>query len=57
MRDRRDLPRGKKRYSELMHSLEGISPKVLATRLRFLEPKGLITKTVYPAVPPTPSTS
>lgn len=48
----RDLLTGKKRYSELQHSLTDISPKVLAARLRFLEQKGLITKTVYPVVPP-----
>ncbi len=48
----RDLLPGKKRYSELQRSLSGISPKVLADRLRFLEQKGLIAKTVYPVVPP-----
>lgn len=48
----RDLLSGKKRYSQLQHSLSGISPKVLADRLRFLEEKGLIAKTIYPVVPP-----
>jgi DNA-binding HxlR family transcriptional regulator len=48
----RDLLSGKKRYSELQHSLTQISPKVLADRLRFLEQQGLITKTIYPVVPP-----
>lgn len=48
----RDLLTGTKRYSELQQSLVGISPKVLAVRLRFLEEEGLITKTVYPVVPP-----
>ena len=47
----RDLLPGKKRYSELQRSLSGISPKVLADRLRFLEHQGLITKTIYPVVP------
>lgn len=47
----RDLLSGKKRYSELLHSL-GLSPKVLAARLRFLEQQGLIEKTIYPTVPP-----
>lgn len=32
--------------------LAGISPKVLAARLRFLEQQGLIHKKVYPVVPP-----
>jgi len=48
----RDLLPGKKRYSELLRSLAGISPKVLAARLRFLEEEGLLTKTIYPEVPP-----
>ena len=48
----RDLLPGKRRYSELLHSLSGISPKVLAARLRFLEQQGLLTKTIYPEVPP-----
>lgn len=48
----RDLMTGTKRYSQLQQSLEGISPKVLAARLRFLEMEGLITRTVYPEVPP-----
>jgi DNA-binding HxlR family transcriptional regulator len=48
----RDLLSGKKRYSQLQRSLTGISPKVLAERLRFLEEQGLITKTIYPVVPP-----
>jgi DNA-binding HxlR family transcriptional regulator len=48
----RDLMTGTKRYSELQQSLVGISPKVLAVRLRFLEHEGLVTKTIYPVIPP-----
>lgn len=48
----RDLLGGTRRYSELLRSLSGISPKVLAARLRFLEDEGLIFKTIYPEVPP-----
>ena len=48
----RDLLPGKRRYSELLHSLTGISPKVLAARLRFLESEGMIHKKIYPEVPP-----
>ena len=48
----RDLLPGKKRYSELQQSLSGISPKVLAARLKFLEQQGVITKTIYPEIPP-----
>lgn len=48
----RDLLSGKKRYSELMRSLGGVSPKMLAARLRFLEEQGLVTRRVFPVVPP-----
>ncbi len=48
----RDLLPGKKRYSQLLTSLQGISPKVLADRLRFLEAQGILLKTTYPVVPP-----
>jgi DNA-binding HxlR family transcriptional regulator len=49
----RDLIGGKKRYSELQRSLSGISPRLLAARLRLLEQNGLLTRTVYSTVPPT----
>ncbi|MBL9051109.1 MAG: helix-turn-helix transcriptional regulator [Tabrizicola sp.] len=49
----RDLIGGKRRYSELMRSLDGISPRMLAERLRMLETEGLVTRTVFPTVPPT----
>jgi len=48
----RDLLSGTKRYSELQRSLLGISPRMLAARLSMLEQEGLITKTIYPTVPP-----
>jgi len=48
----RDLLGGTKRYTELQHGLLGISPKVLAQRLRMLEAEGLVTRKVYPTVPP-----
>lgn len=48
----RDLLPGKRRYSELLKSLPGISPRVLAARLRFLEENGIVTKTIYPVIPP-----
>lgn len=48
----RDLLTGKKRYSQLLARLPGISPKILADRLRLLQRHGLLTKTVYPEVPP-----
>jgi DNA-binding HxlR family transcriptional regulator len=48
----RDLLSGTKRYSDLQHSLTGISPKVLAERLRMLEKEGIVTKKTFPTVPP-----
>ena len=49
----RDLLGGKKRYSELQRSLEHISPKLLAARLRMLEQNKLVKRTVFATVPPT----
>lgn len=49
----RELLPGKKRYSEIQKALAGISPKVLTTRLRHLESNKLISRTVYPTIPPT----
>ncbi len=49
----RDLIGGKKRYSELQRSLSGISPRLLAARLRSLEQHGMVTRTVYLTIPPT----
>jgi DNA-binding HxlR family transcriptional regulator len=48
----RDLLPGKRRYSQLLASLPGISPKILAQRLRLLESHGLLVKTTYAEVPP-----
>ena len=49
----RDLLSGKKRYSELQRSLKGISPRLLAMRLRMLEQHGLVERRVFPTNPPT----
>ena len=40
------------RFNELKRSLDGISQKVLTDSLRSMEEDGLITRTVYPEVPP-----
>ncbi|MDE6023958.1 MAG: helix-turn-helix transcriptional regulator [Lachnospiraceae bacterium] len=40
------------RFNELKKDLEGISQKVLTDSLRAMEEDGLITRTVYPEVPP-----
>ena len=48
----RELLLGKRRYSDLQRALSGISPKILTARLRLLEQRRLVTRTVYPTVPP-----
>ena len=40
------------RFNELQKDLTGISQKVLTDSLRSMEADGLITRTVYPEVPP-----
>lgn len=40
------------RFNELKKSLEGISQKVLTDSLRSMEADGIISRTVYPEVPP-----
>ena len=40
------------RFNELQRSLEGISQKVLTDSLRSMEEDGIITRTVFPEVPP-----
>lgn len=49
----RELLKGKKRYSEMQQALAGISPKILAQRLRFLEERGLVKKTIFATIPPS----
>ncbi|MDO4271743.1 MAG: helix-turn-helix domain-containing protein [Candidatus Saccharibacteria bacterium] len=48
----RDLLTGTKRFGELKKSIGGISQKVLTEQLRSLETDKLLTRTVYPVVPP-----
>lgn len=40
------------RFNELRKDLDGISQKVLTDSLRSMEQVGIITRTVYPEVPP-----
>ena len=40
------------RFNELQKSLEGISQKILTDSLRSMEKDGIITRTVFPEVPP-----
>lgn len=46
------LIEGTQRFSDLLRSLDGISPKTLSLRLRELEEHGVVERTVYPEVPP-----
>ncbi|CCM73980.1 putative transcriptional regulator protein [Rhizobium mesoamericanum STM3625] len=44
--------KGPLRFSRVMERVEGISQKVLTQTLRTLESDGLVTRTLYPQVPP-----
>lgn len=48
----RDLLPGTKRFGELKRSVGQVSQKVLTAQLREMEASGLLTRTVYPEVPP-----
>lgn len=48
----RDLLPGTKRFGELKRSIGHVSQKVLTAQLRQMEASGLLTRTVYPEVPP-----
>jgi DNA-binding HxlR family transcriptional regulator len=41
-----------KRFSELRRMIEGISQRMLTLTLKGLERDGLLTRTVYPTIPP-----
>ncbi len=40
------------RYAQLKAQIRGISQKMLTQTLRQLEDEGLVTRTIYPTVPP-----
>jgi len=46
------LGSGKKRFSEIKRSVDGISQKMLTVTLRGLERDGYVSRTVYPTIPP-----
>lgn len=46
------LEQGTKRFSTLQREIGGVSQKMLTQTLRGLERDGLVTRTIYPTVPP-----
>ncbi|MFC3079017.1 winged helix-turn-helix transcriptional regulator [Phenylobacterium terrae] len=46
------LSEGPRRFSELRDGIGGISQKMLTATLRGLERDGLVTRTVFPTIPP-----
>lgn len=44
--------KGRMRFSRLMEAVEGVTQKMLTKTLRQLERHGLVTRTLYPEVPP-----
>jgi DNA-binding HxlR family transcriptional regulator len=46
------LSGGPRRFGELVRDIPGISPKMLTARLRELEEKGVVDRTVVPSSPP-----
>lgn len=47
-----NLAQGSRRFNELKRDVEGISQRMLTLTLRSLERDGLVTRTVFPTVPP-----
>lgn len=43
---------GTRRFSELRREIDGITPRMLTVTVRSLERDGLVSRTVYPVVPP-----
>ncbi len=48
----RELFEGARRFGALRAGLSGISPKTLTDRLRFLEARGVVRRTIFPEIPP-----
>jgi DNA-binding HxlR family transcriptional regulator len=47
----RDLCDGTRRFGQLQRSLEGISPRTLALRLKQLEDEGIVNRKVFEEIP------
>ncbi|MEO0001932.1 MAG: hypothetical protein RL766_1978 [Bacteroidota bacterium] len=48
-----NLSKGKLRFKEIERTIEGINTRMLVKELKNLEANGIITRTVFPTVPPT----
>ncbi|MUG96159.1 transcriptional regulator [Scytonema sp. UIC 10036] len=48
----RELMVGVKRFGELQRALDGITQKMLTQQLREMEEDGIISRKVYPQIPP-----
>ena len=46
------LAHGPRRFNELKRGIDGISQRMLTLTLRGLERDGLLTRTMYPTIPP-----
>ena len=46
------LGKGPRRFNELRKTIEGISQRMLTLTLRGLERDGLVTRTLFPTIPP-----
>lgn len=47
-----EAPESRLRFSELLRQVDGISQRMLTTTLRQLERDGILTRELFPAVPP-----
>ena len=46
------LSGGPQRFNTILHTIDGVSHRMLTLTLRRLERDGLVTRTVYPTIPP-----
>lgn len=46
------LADGRLRYSEIARRVDGVSQKMLTQTLRALESDGIVSRTIYPEIPP-----
>jgi DNA-binding HxlR family transcriptional regulator len=47
-----DLSEGPRRFTQLEHACNGISPRTLSERLHMLEQEGIVSRRSYPESPP-----